>query len=116
MPTPSARATRALNVLAKWRALFAGWQLGTRSDTDPEAAAVRDHREVTLILRAELTALVSVLIDKGLFTVEEFNIALAREAAEYSIALEQRFPGIRATEYGLTMDARAAETMKGWRP
>lgn len=30
------RTTKALNIVAKWRKLFAGWQLGTRKL--PEAA------------------------------------------------------------------------------
>lgn len=34
-----------LNVVCKWRSLFAGWQLGTRPKGDPESDAVRDHRE-----------------------------------------------------------------------
>src|SRR5438067_1656730 len=39
----------ALNRLTKWRSVFCGWQLGTRSSTDPEAQAVRDHREATML-------------------------------------------------------------------
>ena len=37
------RTMRALNVLAKWRTLLAGWQLGTRPKGDPECDAVSDH-------------------------------------------------------------------------
>jgi hypothetical protein len=40
----------ALNRLCKWRAIFAGWQLGTRAKGDPESDAVRDHREVTILI------------------------------------------------------------------
>jgi hypothetical protein len=40
----------ALERLAKWRTLFAGWQLGTRPKGEPESDAVRDHREATLML------------------------------------------------------------------
>ena len=60
--------SRAMNRLAKWRSVFAGWQLGTRQIGDPESDAVRDHREVTLLLRAEQSALVLLLIEKGIFT------------------------------------------------
>jgi len=55
----------ALNKFAKWRTWFASWQLGTRSDHDGECSAVKDHREVTMLLRAEVNALTKVLIDKG---------------------------------------------------
>mgnify|MGYP001587156880 CR=1 FL=1 len=41
-----------INRLTKWRTLFTGWQLGTRAKGDPEGDAVRDHREVTILLRA----------------------------------------------------------------
>lgn len=60
-----------LNRLCKWRSILAGWQLGTRADTDPECQAVRDHREVTLLLRAEVNALTQLLVCGGVFTEEE---------------------------------------------
>jgi len=71
---------RRLQILGKWRSLFAGWQLGTRSTTDPECQAVKDHREVTILLRAEVNALTGLLIEKGVFTGEEFDIQLGDEA------------------------------------
>ena len=46
---------QALNRLCKWRAHFAGWQLGTRAKDDPEAQAVRDHRELSMLMRVELS-------------------------------------------------------------
>ena len=52
----------ALNRLCKWRAIFAGWQLGTRAKGDPESDAVRDHREVTILLRAEASAMTGLLL------------------------------------------------------
>lgn len=105
---------RSLNRLAKWRALFAGWQLGTRVIGDPECDAVRDHREATIFHRAELSALTGLLIKKGVFTAEEFDAALAREADQLSQDFELRFPGVKATDIGLQMDERAVKTMKGW--
>ena len=75
---------RALNLLAKWRSVLAGWQLGTRTSDDPECRAVRDHREVTLILRAEVTALTRLMIEKGLATREEIAAVTAEEALEAS--------------------------------
>ena len=98
------RTLRALNILAKWRALFAGWQLGTRPITDAECNAVRDHREATLIHRAELTALASLLIDKKVFTAHEWDVWLERSAEQLCIDLTKRFPGVTAHDAGLHID------------
>jgi len=107
---------RNLERLCKWRVLLTGWQLGTRPKGDPECDAVRDHREATLILRAEVTALTHMLRRAGIVTVREMQEAVEAEADALSMALETRFPGVRATDSGLELDERAAETMKGWRP
>ena len=104
---------RSLNRLAKWRTIFAGWQLGTRSKGDPECDAVRDHREVSLMLRAENNALVAMLVQKGVCTSEEWGRALALEAKHMNRSLEAFFPGMRATDDGIDLDLpEAAETMK----
>src|SRR5258707_8554059 len=50
------RMLAALNRLTKWRTHYAGWQLGTRAKGDPESDAVRDHRELTMLLRVDLTS------------------------------------------------------------
>lgn len=105
-----------LNRLAKWRTIFTGWQLGTRPKGDPEGDAVRDHREATLMLQVMVMALMRVLVEKGVITPEEFDAIVEEEAELKCMALEARFPGIRATDDGLVLDRRAAETMKGWKP
>lgn len=109
-------AIDALNRLAKWRAVFAGWQLGTRSSGDPECQAVRDHREATIMLRAEVSALVLLLVDAGVFTGDQWTEALETEANRLSEDYARRFPGMTATDDGIQYDARALETMRGWRP
>lgn len=112
-------AHAALNRLAKWRAVFAGWQLGTRPSSDAECQAVRDHREVTIMLRAEVSALTGLLLAKGVITAGEFDDALGTEAEQLSADYAKRFPGIRATDDGITYDVAVLqehETMKGWRP
>jgi hypothetical protein len=107
----------AVERLAKWRVLLTGWQLGTRAKGDPEGDAVRDHREATLMLRAEMSALLGLLAAKGVLTAEEFTAALEREADLLSADLSRRFPGIKATDQGLEVVPHiAADTMKGWRP
>jgi hypothetical protein len=106
-----------LNILTKWRSVFAGWQLGTRSKEDPECQAVRDHREVTILMRAELSAMLGLLVKAGVFSREEFQRKMIEEADALNTMYEKRFPGMKANIDGIEMDiAKASETMKGWRP
>jgi hypothetical protein len=110
-------AARALNRLAKWRSVFAGWQLGTRPRGDPEAEAVRDHREVTILLRAEVNALAALLIEHGAFSLEDWDKQLALEAAALERAYEKKFPGAHADDDGMHFDmARAQGWMAKFRP
>lgn len=116
-PTQRDKTRRALEILAKWRKLLTGWQLGTRPDTDPVAAAVRDHREATLLLRAEATALTGLLLRKGLIAEGEWLRALQVEAEQLNKDMAARFPGITADETGLIYQLpQAADTMRGWLP
>jgi hypothetical protein len=103
---------RSVNRLVKWRAVLAGWQLGTRSKEDGECLAVRDHREVTLMLRAEVNALTGVLIAKGVFTGDEFAEHVAIEADFLDAEMAAKFPGMKADDNGIVMTQEAAETMK----
>jgi len=57
------RYYEAMNRLAKWRTVFASWQLGTRlAMGDGELAAVKNHHEATLFQCVELDAFVQLLI------------------------------------------------------
>lgn len=105
-----------LQRLAKWRTVFAGWQLGTRDKTDPECQAVRDHRELSLILRAEVNTLAQLMIEKGVFTSGEYDAQLQKEAKILCEHYEKQFPGFKATDIGLQIDSRAEQTTKQWRP
>jgi len=112
-------AFEALNRVAKWRTLFAGWQLGTRPKGDPESDAVRHHREVRIRLRVESSALIGVLLRKGIITQAEWENALEMEANMLSDNYANRFPGVTATDNGLLMDFNVINDrgwMKGWRP
>jgi hypothetical protein len=112
-----ARVQRALNRVAKWRTVYVSWQLGTRIKGDPEAAAVRDAAEQRIMQRVELSALASLLIKKGVFTIDEFNEELIIEAAALEKALERRFPGFKAQDNGMDVNlALARDTMHGWLP
>lgn len=107
----------ALERLCKWRTILTGWQLGTRQKGDPESDAVRDHREVSILLRAEVSALLKVLIDKGVCTQAEFQDVLEGEAKALDAMYEEKFPGFKSTSQGMEIDVeRAKETTKNWRP
>lgn len=116
MRTLNEKVQRACNRLTKWRSVFADWQLGTRAKGDPEYDAVRDHREVTILLRAEVSALTGLLVREGIFTLEAFQHAIIDEAEMLSKDYERRFPGIQATDDGIQYDRRVIETMKHWKP
>lgn len=110
------RTYAALEKLGKWRSVFAGWQLGTRLKGDPECDAVRDHREVTILLRAEVNALTRCMIEAGIFTSAKFTEVLGEEADALSKAYEGKFPGMKATEIGIEYGPDAVRTMEGWLP
>ncbi len=81
--------------------------------------AVRDHREVTILLRVESSAIIGLLFAKGLINAAEWETALAQEANLLNSAYARKFPGVRAADDGLVMDPRkieAAGWMKGWKP
>ncbi len=104
----------ALNRLCKWRSILAGWQMGTRSNTDESMKALKDHREVSLIMRAECSAFTMLLIKKGVFTEDEWNDQMLIEARQLNASLERRFPGIRSSDVGIVLTNEAVETMKNW--
>lgn len=115
--TPFEKMMQAANRLAKWRSVFAGWQLGTRLDTDPECRAVRDNAERTLLLRAEVSAITRILIEKGVVGAEEVFRVFEDEYNALSQDLETRFPGAQATDQGMQFDIQKwAETTQGWLP
>lgn len=100
----SSRALTGLQTLTKWRRVLMWWQLGDRPPrNDPEAAAVSDHREATLIHRAELAALTALLVQKGIFTRMEFTAQVEVEAEHYSEMMAQKFPGLTADDTGINV-------------
>lgn len=113
----AAIASRITNRLAKWRSVFAGWQLGTRVKGDPESDAVRNHREATILLRAEVNALTCCLIEAGVITSRSFTEQLILECEHLDEQYAKFFPGISAHDHGIDYKLpEAAETMKGWLP
>lgn len=119
MTTPLAQqhaaTMAALNRLGKWRSALTGRILGTRAKGDPESDGFRDLFDKLLLLRAEVTAITGLLLEKGVFTDLEFLVKLEEEAKYLTEAYEKQFPGFRATDYGLDIDiAQASQTMRKW--
>ncbi len=105
-----AATNRALQRLTKWRRVLAAWQLGSNALTGDNAQvparvhAVRDHRELTLLMRAELSAFTALMVAKGVFTVDEFEAQLETEAMHLDVMHEQKFPGFVAGDDGITLN------------
>lgn len=118
MDALKAATNRALNIAGKWRQVFAGWQLGSRLDFDPECKAIRDHREATIMLRIELSAIAGLLVKKNLITEQEYYEAMKASAEQFCKDMEDRFKGMKAGDNGITMTngPELHATMKGWRP
>lgn len=104
-----AATKRALERLTKWRRVLAAWQFGAdylmvdKEHCPAPVAAVRDHRELSLLMRAELSALVILLVEKGVFTVDEWEAQLEHEAMHLDVINEQKFPGFVAGDDGMTL-------------
>jgi hypothetical protein len=86
------RSTR----LPEWRTAHR-LQLGTEHG-DPEGDAVRDHREVTLLLRAEINALTALHAQHTACSRGGVSAALAEEdEGALTAGLGAALPGVTAT-------------------
>lgn len=102
-----------LNIVCKWRSFFAGWHLGTKPNTDGPTRAIRNQYDLLIVTRVECSALARLLIEKKVFTAEEWTATVQDEARILADAYAEDYPGIRAFEDGLHMELpEAAETMK----
>jgi hypothetical protein len=101
----------AVQRLAKWRTVFVGWMIGTRSPDQPGVKAYRDRADAVLMMRVEINALTALLIAKGVFSVDEFMAQIVTECEHKQRELEAMFPGYKATDIGISIDIPvAAET------
>lgn len=91
-----------LNRMAKWRRIFMMWQCGNKPKGHLEADAVTHHRELSMMLRAEVSALSNLLIRKGVFTQDEWERQLGEEADYLALAYGELFPGTHASTDGIT--------------
>lgn len=104
---------RTLNRLCKWRTVFVGWCFGSKADNTPGVKGLRDAVDARLVARVELSALTALLIEKGVFTADEFKSQIVIECDEYQKMLEAQFPGYVAIEHGISVAPTiAVETNK----
>lgn len=104
---------RATQRLCKWRTVFVGWMIGSRSAEAPGVKAYRDRADGHLMTRVELNALTALLIAKRVFTVEEFMAQVVTECDHKQKDLEAFFPGYKATDHGISIEVGVAnETNK----
>src|SRR5258708_35491911 len=90
------KANEAMNLVAKWRSFFTGWQLGTRLKGGPQSDALRETHEARILLRVEVTALAGLLIKKGIFYAFEWELQLTRETETLEILLLKHYPRVQA--------------------
>jgi hypothetical protein len=118
-------AIDALNKLCKWRSVLAGWHRGTSSvmtggKPTPGVAAMRDLMDKWLIMRAENSAIVRLLVEQKVFDERQFRQALMDEAAALDKDMERIFPGFRTSEDGIVIYdpalARKTTEEKGFPP
>ena len=105
------RADAAINRVAKWRRAFATWQQANEFD------AIKDHRELTILLRVEMSALQGMLLARGLITEGELCDAIEREALRLDKAYSEKFRGITSDPEGLVINPAVVQehgTMDGW--
>lgn len=114
--TVEQRYFQAVNRVTKWRTLLTGWQLGTRPKGDPEGDAVRDQRELLILLRMEVNALNGLLVAKGAYSREEYMEAIIEECEAMDADFMERFPGVTSHDHGLKFSKQVLPWMKGWKP
>jgi hypothetical protein len=109
-----------LNKLCKWRGVLAGWAIGSKKVETPGVRAVRNTAERLLVLRVEVSTLLALMLEKKVFTEDEFRAKLQAEAMILDDMMEKEFPGFRSVADGIDIYdvALAADTMqrKGFPP
>lgn len=116
----------ALEKLAKWRSVYAGWRLGTRLSNDGESKYTRDLHEQILILRADCSALAFLVRDALVATGmseaaahEKLQERMLQEVTELDRLQSLKFPGMSSTPDGISYklpEARDTMTRLGFAP
>jgi hypothetical protein len=100
---------QAMEKLCKWRAVLAGWHVGSQALLDPSGKptpglqAMRDLMDKWLIIRVESNAIAVLLIEKGLISREVYLRQYEIEAHHLDKAMAGLFPGFRTTDLGIVI-------------
>lgn len=94
----------AYAVLSNWKSLFASWATGLRPNQNTSYLAAQEQAETILILRAELTACLNLLLHLGVVTKDQFDEKFCEAVILLNQALENKFPGFKSTNEGLVLD------------
>lgn len=105
----------AMQRVVRWHTVLTGRVLGSRLEDDPQCKGYRDIFDKMILLRVEVTALTGLLLDKGIFTLDEFMEKCRTEAEELDKAYQLSFPGVRTILNGIVIEPSVfVETARGW--
>jgi hypothetical protein len=101
--------SEAMNKLCRWRSVFVGWMIGSKHADEPGVKAYRDAVDARLSARVDINALTTLLIEKRVFTREEFMAQATIEARLLDAEMESFFPGYKTTDIGVSIDTLVAQ-------
>ena len=105
-------STKRLELLCKWRQVYC---LQATSGQIGFERYVRDAAEAKLLHRAELSAIVALLVQKKVFTNVEFAAQVEVESEFLNEAMQKTFPGFTAKDNGIALtNPMVTQTMKNW--
>lgn len=105
----------ALQRVVRWHTVLAGRVLGSRAEDDPQCKGYRDIFDKMILLRVEMTAMTGLLLEKGIFTMDEFMEKCRTEAEELDKMYEKQFPGVQTHLNGIVIDPQVfVKTTRGW--
>lgn len=106
----------ALSKLAHWRYILVAWHRGRHTlHTQGQADPLADAMEKWLTLRVEVSALVTLLVNKKVFSNEEFLSQMVKSARYYDAQMQREFKGFAthlSTGLEIEDEAQAELTMK----
>ena len=103
---------RAAQRLQQFGRLAASRLFGTMLSTDGRSKAVVDEWERSLILRAEMNALVGLLIDKGIVTEAEWAARSVEALRHLADAHAKTWPELTVDETGIHIHDMAAHAAR----
>lgn len=104
--------TKLMDRVVHWKVVLANWQLGTRDANNGPFQALQDLHESLLRKQVKLDALTEILVNRGFVSPEALLEKQIEVAVRLDQSLESRFPGVKATDAGLDIDADVYQETK----